>query len=363
MPDSAPINIRLLQQRVNFRLDVDVDLAAQGITGLFGPSGAGKTSLLRCVAGLEAADRGRVSIGDALLEDSDQKLSVPSEKRRIGYVFQEPRLFPHLSIEANLRFGLRRSQRGMPAQSFERIVDMLGLESLLARATAGLSGGEAQRVAIGRALLSAPELLLMDEPLASLDETRKNDVLPYLDRLHQDAGVPIIYVSHNIDEICQLCDQLAVMSDGVVVAHGDLQSVLLQTELPVLGGNEAGAVLRATVTAIDAENELTAISAAGHELWVPGRDLRVGSTVSLRVRANDVSLCLDRPERTSILNVLPARIEQLQDEPDGTVLLRMLIGAECILARITKKSRAQLSLQVGTQVYAQVKSIAIRQRD
>jgi len=363
VPDPESINIRLLQQRADFCLDVDIDLASQGITGLFGPSGAGKTSLLRCVAGLEAADSGRVSIRNTLLEDSEQKLRVPSEKRRIGYVFQEPRLFPHLSIEANLRYGLRRSRRGIPAQSFERIVDMLGLESLLARATSGLSGGEAQRVAIGRALLSDPELLLMDEPLASLDEARKNDVLPYLDRLHQDAGVPIIYVSHNIDEICQLCDQLAVMSDGIVVTHGDLQTVLLQTELPVLGGNEASAVLRAAVTAIDAENELTAISAAGRELWVPGSDLRVGSTVSLRVRANDVSLCLDRPERTSILNILPAKIEQLQAEPNGTVLVRMLIDGESILARITRRSCAQLSLQVGTQVYAQVKSIAIRQRD
>jgi molybdate transport system ATP-binding protein len=362
-PDGDCLRIRYVQERANFSLDVDFELAAHGITGLFGPSGAGKTSLLRCIAGLEKADRGRLSVRGAVLEDTDRGVWLPSEKRHIGYVFQEARLFPHLSIDANLCYGAKRTQKKQTQDEYRRVVDMLDLESLLERSTTALSGGEAQRVAIGRALLSGPNLLLMDEPFASLDETRKSELLPYLDRLHQDAGIPIIYVSHNIDEICQLCDQLAVMLDGAVAGHGNLQAVLLEADLPVLGGKEAGSVIRARVETTDSEHELTLLGGGGTRLCVPGVSLRIGSSVSLRIRANDVSLCLDRPVRTSILNVLDARVETLHDEPGGTVLVRLRVGEEAILARITRKSCVELSLQVGSNVFAQIKSIAIRQRD
>lgn len=357
------VKIRYLQKRGDFSLDVDIDLTARGITGLFGPSGAGKTSLLRCIAGLEKADHGQLSIRDAVLEDSDRALRVPSEQRQIAYVFQEARLFSHLSVDQNLRYGAKRSNNKPPAEHYDHVVEMLGLSSLLGRSTRALSGGEAQRVAIGRALLSGPDLLLMDEPLASIDEARKSEVLPYIDRLHQEVGMPVIYVSHDIDEICRLCDQLAVMSDGNVAAHGSLQAVLLRADLPALGGSEAGAVIHATVEGLDSEHELSILAGAGTRLWVPGDGLRAGTSVSLRIRANDVSLCLSRPERTSILNILEASVENLREESGGTVLVRLRVGTESILARITKKSCADLSLQTEMRVFAQIKSIAIRNRD
>ena len=363
VPDDRSLNVSVSLQRATFSLSVDTAFSLQGITGVYGPSGAGKTSLLRCIAGLEVADKSLVTLGDAVLADSGKNLHLPVEKRRIATVFQEPRLFPHLNVERNLRYGQQRAGAKAGRQSFEHVIEMLGLEALLEQASGKLSGGEAQRVAIGRALLSAPELLLMDEPLASIDDARKQDLLPYLDRLHHDGGVPMIYVSHNIDEICRLCDELAVMDSGRIVTHGDLQSVLLQTELPILGGREASAVVRGTVRSVDTASELAAIAVGDLQLLVAGETRAAGASVILRIRANDVSVCLDRPQRTSILNVLQVKIEYLQEESGGTVLLHLLAGDVALLARLSRKSCRDLSLQPGMDLYAQVKSISIRGHD
>lgn len=332
----------------------------QGITGVFGPSGAGKTTLLRCIAGLERPDSGRLVVNGSVWEDSVASMSRAVHQRRIGYVFQEARLFPHLDVLGNLKFGEKRSGATETTHDFDQVVTLLGLEALLQRAPSTLSGGEAQRVAIGRALLRGPELLLMDEPLAAIDEARRAEVLPFMERLHTDVGVPIVYVSHNIDEVCRISDQLAVLDDGRISTHGELQSVLLQTEVPVLSGREAGAVINATVEDFDPTDNLTRVLAVGSSLWVPGKLGPAGTKLRLRVRANDVSLCLERPHNTSILNVMEAAIERIQKESSGTVLVHLRIGNDVILARVTQRSWTELSLTPGTNLFAQVKSIAVR---
>jgi len=352
--------VRYALERAAFTLDVDVEFAMQGITGVFGPSGAGKTTLLRCIAGLERPDSGRLVADGSVWEDTDANVGRAAHERRVGYVFQEARLFPHINVLGNLRYGQKRSTGDDSAIDLDQVVELLGLKSLLGRAPATLSGGEAQRVAIGRALLRGPELLLMDEPLAAIDETRREDVFPFIERLHADVGVPIVYVSHNIDEICRICDQLAVMDKGRISTHGRLQSVLLQTEVPFLSGREAGALINATVEAFESSDRLTRVLAGGCALWVPGEIGPAGSELRLRVRANDVSVCLERPRKTSILNVMEAVIERIQKESSGTALLHLRVGSNVILARVTQRSCTELSLSPGTNVYAQIKSIAVR---
>ena len=354
------LNIRYALKRAAFSLDVDVEFAMRGITGVFGPSGAGKTTLLRCIAGLERPDSGRLVANGSVWEDTDARVSRAVHKRRIGYVFQEARLFPHMDVLGNLRYGQKRSTPVESAIDLEQAVALLGLGSLLGRAPATLSGGEAQRVAIGRALLRGPELLLMDEPLAAIDDARRGEVLPFIEKLHSDVGVPIVYVSHNIDEICRICDQLAVMDNGRISTQGNLQTVLLQTEVACLSGREAGAVLDAAVESYDSSDKLTHVVAGGSGLWVPGETGPAGTALRLRVRADDVSVCLERPRGTSILNVLDAAIERIQKESSGTALLHLRVGSNVILARVTQRSCNELSLSPGTNLYAQVKSIAVR---
>jgi molybdate transport system ATP-binding protein len=354
------LSIRYALEKAAFSLDVDVEFAMQGITGVFGPSGAGKTTLLRCIAGLEKPDSGRLVANGSVWEDTDTQFSRAVHERRVGYVFQEARLFPHINVRGNLRYGQKRTTADKSGIDLDQAVALLGLESLLERAPGTLSGGEAQRVAIGRALLRGPELLLMDEPLASIDETRREEVLPFIERLHASVGVPIVYVSHNIDEICRICDQLAVMDGGRISTHGRLQSILLQTEVPFLSGREAGAVIDATVESFDSSDGLTRVLAGGCPFWVPGEIGSAGSELRLRVRADDVSVCLERPQQTSILNVLEATIKRIQKEPSGTALLHLRVGSEVILARVTQKSCADLSLTPGKDLFAQVKSIAVR---
>ena len=238
-------------ERAAFTLDARLELPLQGITGIFGVSGAGKTTLLRCIAGLEPTAAGRLVVGGDTWEDSSAGVTLPVQQRNIGYVFQEPRLFDHLSVRANIDYGSRR-RSGASSDSFDHVVELLGLQPLLEQRPSELSGGEAQRVAIARALLCSPQLVLMDEPLAALDQARRNDILPFLDRLHADAQIPIIYVSHNIDEVCRLCDQLVVMEAGRVAASGPLQDVLVQLDVPVLGGDNAGSVIEGNVASFDA---------------------------------------------------------------------------------------------------------------
>ncbi len=354
---SGAIRVRYLLNHDGFRLDVDENLSMRGITGIFGRSGAGKTSLLRCIAGLERAEQGRLVVRGDVWEDSAGGIARPVHQREIGYVFQEPRLFPHLDVRDNLDYARRRAARG--PDRYDEVVDMLGLAPLLARAVTGLSGGEAQRVAIARALLRSPRLMLMDEPLAALDEDRKSELLPYLDRLHGTLDIPALYVSHNIDEICRLCDQLLVIDGGRAVAHGPLKDVLTQTDLPVIGGTEAGSVVDASVVAYDAAYDLTRAAISGGTLYVPGR-YEEGASLRLRLRANDVSLASAPPVATSILNLLPATIESIDDEGGSTALVHLLAGEDRLLSRVTRRSVADLGLCEGRNVIAQVKSVSVR---
>ena len=328
-------------QKGDFRLSVATAIPATGITGVFGESGSGKTTLLRCIAGLEP---------------STSNDSRPVHKRRIGFVFQDPQLFSHLNVRKNIEYGLRRCPE--PEKSIDDVVRLLELEQLLERATSNLSGGEAQRVSIARALCLSPQLILMDEPLSALDERRRDDVLPYLDRLHAKFSLPIIYVSHNINEICRLSDYLLVMDSGRIVAEGDLQETLTRLDLPQMSGRNAGAVLEGTQSDYDKEFDLTLFNISGGKVWVPGK---FGSTaVRLRINASDVSICIAPAESSSILNILPAKSEATGPESPSTVLVRLRLENDYLIARITRRSWQQMGLQVGDAVYAQIKSVTVR---
>jgi len=355
MSVTGTISARYELQRGDFSLDVDVEIPMQGITGIFGESGTGKTSLLRCIAGLERATTGRLVVAGNVWQDG--ATGRPIHERNIGYVFQEPRLFAHLDVRGNLEYGRRRTrQRNVDVDD---VVGLLGLEGLLRRRPDTLSGGEAQRVAIARALLRAPRFVLMDEPLASLDRARRDEILPFLDRLHSSLDLPIIYVSHSIDEVTRLCDHLLVMDGGKVVANGSLQKVLLQTDLPVLGGEEAGAVILARVAEYDAGYGLTRVVFSGGEMWISGRH-EAEAELRLRIRANDVSLCRERPGATTILNVLPGTIDSIEADSEASELVHLTLGNERIIARVTRRSRTEFGLQRGDRVIVQIKSVAVK---
>ncbi len=359
MNAASVIHMQYALTRGDFELDVDLELPLRGITGVFGVSGAGKTSLLRCIAGLERPTRGRLVVAGDAWQDDAQRIWRAAHERDIGYVFQEPRLFAHLDVRGNIEYGLRRREHnGVP--DVDHVIELLGIERLLQRRPDELSGGEAQRVAIARALLCAPRFVLMDEPLASLDQARKEEILPFLDRLHADGEVPIIYVSHNIDEVCRLCDHLLVIDAGRILAQGDLQSVLVRTDLPVLAGEEAGSVIQGTAGPYHAGDDLTQLYYSGGELWVPGRAGPEGAGVRLRVRANDVSLCRVRPEHSTILNIVPARIEQIQEHAGPSALVRLQLGEDRIVARVTRRSIRELQLAENDELFAQIKSVAVR---
>ena len=329
--------------RGNFTLDVDVRIPSKGITGLFGESGSGKTTLLRCIAGLEKSDDGE---------------SLPVHKRGIGYVFQEPQLFPHLDVRDNIRFGLKRS--ASPQLDEQQVVRMLGLENLLQRTSTELSGGEAQRVAIAAVLLRSPQLILMDEPLASLDRRRKDELLPYLDRLHDELAVPIIYVSHDIDEVSRLCDHLLLIEGGKIVASGELHEMLSRLDVPILYGRNAGTAIQAMPERYDADYDLTHFRFSGGELLVPGHYDVNTPNLRLRIAASDVSLCVTRPQQTTVLNILPAEVDDIQPTGPSTDLVRVAVGDEFLLAQVTRLSVARLDLKKGDQVFAQVKSMTVR---
>lgn len=325
-----------------FHLDVDTSIPARGITGVFGESGSGKTTLLRCIAGLDAA----IPVD-----------SRPVHKRRIAFVFQEPQLFSHLSVRKNIEYGMRRNA-GHSTVSFNEVVKLLEVDGLLERSPRELSGGEAQRVSIARALCQSPQLILMDEPLSALDERRRNDVLPYLERMHTESSIPVIYVSHNIDEICRLSDHLIVLHDGQVVAEGELQKTLSRIDLPQLSGRNAGALIEAMPVRYDQEYDLTLFRFSGGELWAPGRF--TADAVRLRIRASDVSLSRVAAESSTILNILSAEIEASHAETASTQLLRLKLGTDHLVARITRRSMDELRLKSGDSVFAQIKSVTVR---
>ncbi|MGI9271825.1 MAG: molybdenum ABC transporter ATP-binding protein [Woeseiaceae bacterium] len=360
MNENNSVQFKYALQRKDFSLDVALDIPMRGITGIFGASGAGKTTLLRCIAGLEDAQAGELVVAGERWQD--EKYSRATFDRNIGYVFQEPRLFRHLDVQANIEYGMRRSANN-DGPDFAAIIELLGLENLLARRPDELSGGEAQRVAIARALLRGPKFVLMDEPLASLDAARKDEILPFLDRLHAQSQTPIIYVSHNLDEICRLCDFLIVLNAGKVAASGELQSVLVDLELPQLMGDEAGSVILGRVADYDASYGLTLVSFSGGQLWLPGRLGDAEQNLRLRIRASDISLCRERPTQTTVLNLLDVVVDDIQDTRAPTTLVRVAAGEERLIARITRRSQEELNLRPGDRVIAQVKAAAVRGLD
>ncbi len=360
MTTTGGIDLRYVLDRDTFRLDVELAIPATGITGVYGHSGSGKTSLLRCIAGLESSAQGFLKIGDTVWDDARASVSVPPQARGIGYVFQEPRLFPHLSVRGNLDYALKRRNGAENPIDESAVIELLGIGHLLQRSTTDLSGGEAQRVSIARALLRAPKLLLMDEPLSSLDRARRDEVLPFLDRLHAGLSLPIVYVSHSIEEVGRLCDYLIVLESGGVVASGELQSVMTDPAVAALQGEDAGSVLSATVAAHEADDEITCLDISGGELRVAGLAGQVGDRLRVRIRAADVSLCRDLPARSSILNILPATVRRVIDGEGGIAYTLLSVGEDEIMARITRRSARELAVRPGEQLYAQIKSVAIR---
>jgi molybdate transport system ATP-binding protein len=354
------ISLSYALQRGEFRLDADLEIPMQGITGVFGESGAGKTTLLRCIAGLEQDATGSLVVGGDVWQDHAANVARPIHQRAIGYVFQEPRLFRHLNVRRNLAYGRRRTRAADAEISFDQVVQLLGLERLLDRKPEALSGGEAQRVAIARALLRSPRIILMDEPLAALDRSRKDEILPFLDRLHAELSLPIVYVSHNLEEICRLCDHLIVLENGQVLANQSLQSALVRMDLPILSGDEAGSVVQGIVRSYDPGFELTQVGFSGGDLLVPGQFANIGSNVRIRIRAGDVSLCRSQPQQSTILNTLPVLIDEFQEVDGPSELVRLKSGNDFLLARITRRSRHELNLQPGENVFAQVKAVAVR---
>ncbi len=336
------IEIKHGLQKGRFKLDVDIRIPASGITGVFGESGCGKTTLLRCIAGLE---------------NSSSEDRRPAHQRGIGMVFQEPSLFAHLSVRRNIEYGWRRNKEAQA--DLQRIIDLFELEALLDRSATSLSGGEAQRVAIARALCQSPRLILMDEPLSSLDQRRRNEILPFFDRLHAEVSLPVIYVSHDIEEISRICDHLLIMDDGHIVAAGALQEVLARIDLPQLSGRNAGVAIEATQIRYDEEFNLTTFKFSGGELCTPG-SFAPGADMRLRINASDVSLCRELPKSTTILNILAAQIDATEPETDATVLVRLKIAQDFVVARITKRSWSELDLRVGESIYAQIKSVTVR---
>lgn len=352
-----------------FTLDVALELPGRGVTALFGPSGSGKTTLLRCIAGLERG-AGRLEVNGEVWQD--EQAFLPPHRRAIGYVFQEASLFPHLTVRGNLEYGMRRKQhahlamhslRNGASADFARldpIVELLGIDALLPRRADCLSGGERQRVAIARALLTAPRLLLLDEPLAALDHARKQEILPYLERLRDELDIPLLYVSHAASEVARLADHIVVMADGRSVTHGPLAETLARVDLPLRLGDDAGVVFEGRVAERDAEWHLARVAFDGGELWVRDTGHAVGQTVRLRVLARDVSVALSRHDDVSIMNLLPASVTaHVGEDHPSLVLVQLRSGNTTLLARLTRRSAQRLDLAPGRQVWLQIKAVAV----
>jgi molybdate transport system ATP-binding protein len=329
------------------------------LTALVGQSGSGKTTLVNAIGGLIRPSLGRIAVNGRALVDTKRGIFVPKHRRRIGYVFQEGRLFPHINVRQNLLFGRWFTPRGERVADFDAVVGLLGIEHLLDRRPSTLSGGEKQRVAIGRALLADPQLLLMDEPLASLDEARKAEIYPYLERLRDEGSVPIVFVSHSVAEIARLATSIVVLSEGRVTASGPASEILPHANLlPQSSPTEAGVLIETRVLRHDDLFDLTILQARAGTLTVPRLDLPVGAAMRVRLRSRDIILSLDPPEGLSALNILPGMISSI-DEPDGASTDVMLdCGGDGIVARVTRKSVERLGLRPGLAVHAIVKSVA-----
>ncbi|MEJ2385289.1 MAG: molybdenum ABC transporter ATP-binding protein [Xanthomonadales bacterium] len=351
------IRARFTVDRGDFRLDVDLELPSRGVTSLFGPSGCGKTTLLRAIAGLDRHPGGRLRFGDQTWQDDTR--FVPPHQRPVGYVFQEASLFEHLDVRGNIDYGAKRVPPAERRVEAAHAVALLDLGALLDRKPESLSGGERQRVAIARALAVSPRLLLMDEPLAAVDQTRKQEILPYIESLHRELDIPVIHVSHLPDEVARFADRLVLMREGRVLAAGDVHDMLTRLDLPLAHESRAAAVIDAVVTGTDPAYHLTRVAFDGGELMLSRSGLPTGAPVRLRIEARDVSLTLERQTGTSILNILEAEVAELRAENDARVVVRLMAGTTPLLAGITRKSAEELGLAPGRTVYAQVKSVAL----
>ncbi len=356
------IQIQLELEYPGFRLDVDMQLPGRGVSAFFGPSGCGKTTLLRILAGLEHRATGRIVIGDDLWMDSTARTFVPTHQRGIGYVFQDAQLFPHLSVSENLDYGQRRALargRNLPVDRSSTI-ELLGIGGLLQRNPETLSGGERQRVAIARALLAGPRLLLLDEPLASLDLDRKREVLPYLERLHQSLQIPVLLVSHALEEIVRIADHLSLIRDGRMVASGPLLQILSRMDLPEVRTHDMGVVLEGIVTDNDEAFGLVAVSAPGVQLVVPHAPMPLHSVIRLQILPGDVSLTLEPTPLSSVLNQIPACIQSIESA-HGSAHVQVLLdaGGSPLIARITRRSCERLALKPGQALWAHIKAVAV----
>lgn len=354
----SEINVQLKLQLEDFELDAHFCTPGVGVTALFGSSGSGKTTLLRCIAGLERA-AGSLSVNSTVWQD--EKHWIPTHQRPLGFVFQEVSLFAHLSVRANLEYGMKRIPASERRVQLDQVVAWLGLSHLIDRRdTLKLSGGERQRVAIARALLTSPRILLMDEPLAALDSSSKQEILPYLENLHRELAIPVLYVSHAMDEVVRLADHLVLLQKGRVIASGELAPTLARLDLPLAAFDDASAVIEAAVSMHDEAYHLTQLVFSGGNLWVGQVNQPRGRQVRARVLARDVSIATVMPQGSSISNVLAARIEAMCDEGQDKVMVRLGVGlSNVLLARITRRSRDMLNLKSGMEVYAQVKSVAL----
>lgn len=358
MNSTSNLYAQLNWQREAFQLDIKLHTPAEGITFVFGASGSGKTTLLRALAGLEKIPFGRVVFKEQTWQ-TDRSF-VPAHKRPIAYVFQEASLLPHLNVDENIRYGWRRVPPSRRRIVLSDAVEWMGIGPLLKRHSHQLSGGQKQRVAIARALLSSPELLLMDEPLAGLDRQSKMDILPFLERLHTELNIPIMFVSHAIEEVIRLADRLVLMDGGRITRQGTANEILTDNTLPLAQADEASALIEGRIVQHDRDYALTVVRVPGGAMSLPHKDLPIDHPVSLRILARDVSVALERTDKSSISNVLPATVMAIGPAAEPSqVVLRLDLGGTVILSRITRRSMDSLGIRPGQAVYAQVKSAAL----
>lgn len=354
------MQVRFQLEFSGFKLDADLQLPGRGVTVLFGHSGSGKTTLLRCIAGLLPNVQGYLRIRGQVWQDTEQDLFWPTHQRPLGYVFQEANLFPFLSAGKNIDYGRKRAVRPADDSEVQAIIELLGIGHLLHKLPTQLSGGERQRVSIARALAVKPRVLLMDEPLSALDQKRKQEILPFLERLHQELDIPILYVTHSEQEVIRLADYLVVMETGRVVASGELAETLTRLDSPMADSKQASSVLDVSICGHEPEFRLSQAKFSGGILSLPFQQAAaIGTNLRLQVCARDVSITLTQPEQTSILNVLAARVVDIANDQEGRSLIKLEVGGEPLLAHITQKSAMQLGLERGMQVFAQIKATAI----
>jgi molybdate transport system ATP-binding protein len=346
-----------LQTESSFKLELDCTLPDRGVTAIYGPSGSGKSTLLNCIAGLQIADRGSHIAYRGTTWQSDQHF-LPPWQRGIGFVFQDARLFPHLSVKGNLEYALKRRKHGSDI-NMEKVCDWLVLGDLLTRAATQLSAGQKQRVAIARALLSAPRLLLLDEPLANLDRVSRAQCLQYLERLRDDLDLPMLYVSHDMEEVSQLADELLLLSNGAIEARGSVLELCSALDTRLSHEEQASTIVVGTVKQHDTRFGLSELEVEGNTVFVNQLTKAIGSKCRVRIPARDISICRQRPADSSILNILPVKLIEIEPTSGTRVLLRLALGQQYLLARITRKSVSELNLKVGDAVFAQIKSVAL----